>query len=756
MPLIIGIGLLFFALSPALAQQENTAEVTLTGLRPSEEDLFQQAVEQQRWAKYALAIQLFTDLLRFYPEGKNTEEAIYCVAESYRALGRFDDAFAALKLMREKFPQGVWTEPSWLLEGEILAADQKWEASMQALKKVLPSSKAALQVRALYLMILAKDNLGTLSSARPELEKLSSMAKDNPFLDFAKMKMGVLEAEAGHADAALALFKETLGHTNDALLRAEAAVRAGNLSYAQNQYKKALGFYEVVRHIDAPDFWKELTHLGLLQTNFSLGDYEAVVKIFNEVRPQFPPKARAQVFFLAAESYRLLKKNKEALETYEFLLKEFPESETAEPSAWARLLLLEKDPRLLDATAAFIAKYPQSERLPYAQLMRADAFFAKEQYATCAPMYALAAEHSAIQKLDPLIYSMMLFRWGYSAYFSKNFTKAAEILKKFLEQKAQHLLTTTALWLLSQSLQATQENAEAQNVLEKLLRKEEAFPQREQALWQSSMLAIHTKDFALAQTRLESLLKQYPETAHVAEAHYWLAHALCQQKCDADSVAHWQKARVLKPDVYSESSSQQLIRVFLESKDLTNLTEEVRRYDDWRARHANASPVALDVIEWIAQNLAQTLHPSQAETYFRRVLAESEDTSQRQRAQLGLAMLLSKVQNWGGAIREWKIYRVNFPTEANRSAILEYLAQAYIGAAEFNEAQTLAEQILQQNPEGEFNARARMLLGEIAFAKHNYDEAAKIFSAVALLIQHPEITPRAQQRAADAQKAGKR
>jgi TolA-binding protein len=72
---------------------------------------------------------------------------------------------------------------------------------------------------------------------------------------------------------------------------------------------------------------------------------------------------------------------------------------------------------------------------------------------------------------------------------------------------------------------------------------------------------------------------------------------------------------------------------------------------------------------------------------------------------------------------------------------------AQIGAADFDAAKALAEQILRQNPEGEYNARGRLLLGEVEFGKHNYKEAAKLFSAVALLVQDPQLTPRALNRA---------
>jgi lipopolysaccharide biosynthesis regulator YciM len=135
------------------------------------------------------------------------------------------------------------------------------------------------------------------------------------------------------------------------------------------------------------------------------------------------------------------------------------------------------------------------------------------------------------------------------------------------------------------------------------------------------------------------------------------------------------------------------------------------------------------------------------EVYLRRVLAGTRNNDQRKRVQLRVAMLMSKLQNWQGAVREWTAYRANFPEETNRSVVLEPLAQAQIGVGNYDLAQKLSEQILQQNPEGENNARGRILLGDIALAKKQYDAAAKIYSAVALLIDNPQLTPQALAKA---------
>jgi lipopolysaccharide biosynthesis regulator YciM len=115
---------------------------------------------------------------------------------------------------------------------------------------------------------------------------------------------------------------------------------------------------------------------------------------------------------------------------------------------------------------------------------------------------------------------------------------------------------------------------------------------------------------------------------------------------------------------------------------------------------------------------------------------------------------MSKLERHGAAVREWEIFRQKYPDEADRTEVLVPLAEAYLGSAEFEQAGTLAEQILRQNPEGDNNARGRILLGDIEMARRNFDDAAKLFRAVALLAMDEVYAPLALSKAEEAFRRG--
>jgi TolA-binding protein len=87
--------------------------------------------------------------------------------------------------------------------------------------------------------------------------------------------------------------------------------------------------------------------------------------------------------------------------------------------------------------------------------------------------------------------------------------------------------------------------------------------------------------------------------------------------------------------------------------------------------------------------------------------------------------------------------------------VLLKLGEVKIAAHKPDEAQKIAEQIMVLQPEGQVNAQARLLAGDVQFERGHFDEASKAFMGVALLYDDPAITPRALQKAATAyQRAG--
>lgn len=745
---------------PPSAEAE-TRVVTLDELRPSEESLFREAVALQGEKNAGRAIAVFFDLLRFYPESPHREEVLYRTAECYRALGRFDEAVQTLALLRKESPKSKWLGAADLLEGEMLAADQKWKEALPFLERAAKAGNRDVALRAAYVAVLAREHLGQLKEAGPVLKVLLEAGdrKTNPYLDFARLKSGIVSAlEKKNAEAA-AFFKQALS-SDDTALRAEAAVRAGNLAYESGDFAEAAAHFELVRLMDAPKFWKELAHWGLIQAGFARKDYAGVVDIYQKVKPVFPEASRAQVLFLTAESMRLAGKEKESLALYDLVAKDFADSSWAESALWARILVLrtQNSDDALPETARYLAKYPDGPHGFLVRLMRAEGLYDKNDLKNAVPMLASLAAEPAFAQLGKAVQAGLWFKLGTGRFKLKAFAEAAAAFQQSLALDPKSPYAASALWLQGQAQLEGQKPAEALKTWKKLVETAPAFAEREKVLWKTGLLAVSEKDFAYADALLGQFLKEFPQSDFRAEAWYWRALTRQETGNSEGSAEAWKKARELDGARYFALATQQLIRLGLEKKDLKSLVDEVERYDTWRLRNPKTPEVQLEVYEWMAQELAAKTDAKLKESalpYYRKVLAAAKDREQIRRVQVQQALLLGELKNWGAAREAWKTFQASFPDQANQNQVLLRLAEACLGSAAYEETTALAEQLLRQNPEGDYNAKARLLLGEVAYAKGQYAEAGKFFSAVAVLIDDPAITPQALRRAEEAyRKAG--
>ena len=75
------------------------------------------------------------------------------------------------------------------------------------------------------------------------------------------------------------------------------------------------------------------------------------------------------------------------------------------------------------------------------------------------------------------------------------------------------------------------------------------------------------------------------------------------------------------------------------------------------------------------------------------------------------------------------------------------LGQAQLESGKLDDAQASADKACSLQPEGLPNAQGRMLSGDIQVARGNYDAAAKIFQSIAVIIDDPQVTPAALEKA---------
>jgi TolA-binding protein len=165
--------------------------------------------------------------------------------------------------------------------------------------------------------------------------------------------------------------------------------------------------------------------------------------------------------------------------------------------------------------------------------------------------------------------------------------------------------------------------------------------------------------------------------------------------------------------------------------------------------------MVLDVCRWLGSEFYNENNFDQAAKYFGLMTKNMEPGKVDRGIWLEYAKSLEDLKSYQDASSAINHYLEQATDPPDRSQGFLVLGNAQLGTKDFDQATKSAEQALSLQPEGRFNAEARMLIGDVESARGNYENAARSYMSVALLYEDPEVTPRALQHAYEAfQKAG--
>ncbi|MES2308065.1 MAG: tetratricopeptide repeat protein [Verrucomicrobiota bacterium] len=150
---------------------------------------------------------------------------------------------------------------------------------------------------------------------------------------------------------------------------------------------------------------------------------------------------------------------------------------------------------------------------------------------------------------------------------------------------------------------------------------------------------------------------------------------------------------------------------------------------------------------WLGQVHFEQKKFTQAITFFAAVNSHPQPGELRNPSWWYLAESQREAGLWKFAIVSYERFQKLDPEKSKSNEFLLALAQAYLGAKEWNECQKLAEAVMLQDPEGKSSAQARFLVAECHEGRKDYLAAAKAFAALAVLYQDPHWTPHSMHRA---------
>jgi len=720
--------------------------------------------------QYVDAVTAFSSFVSDFPQDRRREEALYRLAESYRNLGRTDDALAAYTYQVQTYPDGPLRINGELRRGAILFDTGKFADATTPLQLVVDKGDGELQEAAKYLLGRCFLSQQKEPDGRTLLQGLIDQQPPGKFAGNAAQTLAELDDSQNKYAEALALWQKALALATDPAIKATAAARGGWSALQANQTGDAEKLFSqgIVLNGSAKGDTLKVAATGMLRVRFQQKRYADWVTLYQTFQGNLLDSARAEILYDLGQAHFTLKHWPEAVAAFDQYLAAFGAQPEAATAAYERFLAaVQIEPAKTVAEAEnYLKVWPQTPYRARVQLLEAQELSKEKNYAQALPLWERLANEPAS---DSWPHQEILLELARTYDVLNNLPKAAAAYQSWLDgergrpgdsksaklilqtqarlavclQKSNQLLAATEAWKAVQSL-APDGTPEQQMALESL-----------GLIYARSGPAQEKEEVAT----FRLLLDHFPQTSLRALAAFSVGDSLFRNRDYAGAEPFLINARRWDGPTWMQPATQRLVLGAFGQKDYDKTVAYVKEYDtlpplaDAQAQLAARLPAAL--FYWLAETARQAGKWDEAELYYARVTQHPDPGDLLAGAWWQLGEVQSQRKEWTAAVTSYGKYRDLKPDAKDATTVLLALGRAQLGAQNLDEAKKLGDQALLQEPEGPNSARSRMLLGEIAFAAQNYPEAAKMFATLALLFDDPKLTPQATARAADAfEKAG--
>jgi tetratricopeptide (TPR) repeat protein len=749
---------------PVLASDTNAAPnpAGLIVATPAEAR-FATAMNSYTAGQYAEAVTALSDFITDFPQDRHREEALFRLAESYRALKRTGDAFDAYTFQVQAYPDGLFRINADLQRGAILFDQQKFSDAIEPLQYVAEKGDGELQLAAKYL--LGRSLLATQKEpqARALLQDIANAQPPTKFSgDAAQTLAGLDDSQNNYSDA-FPLWQKAVALATDPAVKATAAARGGWSALESKHPDDAEKLFNTARQLDPNGEARKVANTGLLHLLFREKRYSEWVDIYRAEKDKLLDSARAEILYDRGQSEFLLKHWQEAVAAFDAFVVAYPTSDSSVTAAYERFLA---DTQLDHTRApaegdAYLKSWPKSPYRAQVQLLQAQELSRESKFSDALPLWESLANEPAKPDWP---HEQILLELARAYDELGNFPSAATAYQNFCDalnsrpgdsQTRKELIA--AQGRLAVSLQKSNQLLAATNAWNAVLSlAPDNSPEQETAL--ESLGLIYAKgdpnQQALMVDTFRKLLDHFPNSPLRAMAAFTVGNDLFTKRDYAGAERMLLNARNWDAKTWEQPATQRLVLGAFGLKNYDATVGYLNEYDtvplpsDPQAALAARLPAAL--FYWLAETAQKAGKLSDAEAYYLRVIRHADPGDLLAGAWWELGEVQSLRKEWPAAVASYENYRGLKPASKDATTVLLALGRAELGAGDFDAAKKIADQTLLQEPEGPRNADARMLLGETAFARGDFPEAAKQFALVAELFDDPTITPQAESRAADA------
>jgi len=732
---------------------------------------FTAAMSSYSAGQYADAVGALSQFIADFPQDRHREEALYRLADSYRILKHTDDALQAYAYQVENYPDGLFRVDAEMQRGAIQFDAQKYADAIPPLQYVSEKGDGALQLAANYLLGRAFLQTQKEPQGRALLEPIANAAPPNKFSGDAAQTLATLDDSQEKFAEAFPLWQKAVAQATDPGVKAIAAARGGWSAMEASKLDEAEPLFRIGRGADAPIEARKAANTGLLHLLFAKKHYSEWLKVYDEATTthgaELMDSAREEILYDHGQAQFALKHWPEAVAAFDAYLTAYPASESAVTAAYQRFLAdTQIDPARAPAEGdAYLKSWPKSSYRAQVQLLQAQELSREKKFAAAVPLWeTLAGEAKAAWPHDATVLDQILLERARAYDELGDYPKAAAAYRAFLDRRGDEpknsstiRQTIAAQARLAVCLQKSNQLLAATDAWNGLLAlAPDGSPEQESAL--ESLALIYAKGGPNQAGQMvdmfRKILDKFPNSPLRAMAAFTVGNDLFAKRDYAGAERLLLNARSWDAKTWEQPATQRLVLAAFGMKNYGATVGYLNEYDtvpaptDPQAALAARLPAAL--FYWLAEQARQAGKLADAEACYLRVIRHPEPGNLLAGAWWELGEVQSARKEWTQAVSSYENYRGLDPKSKDATTVLLALGRARLGMGDFDTATKIADQIMLQEPEGPHNAEGRMLLGETAFGRGDFPEAAKQFDLIAELFEDPKITPQAEARAADA------
>ncbi|HQP10187.1 MAG TPA: tetratricopeptide repeat protein [Candidatus Omnitrophota bacterium] len=336
----------------------------------------------------------FLKLMRQFPSHELREDASFKIAECEYNLRAYENAIQYFKNYILNFPKSRRHPEAYFY---IAEAYYYLEDFLTAVTYYAKTAEIAYDNK---LILLAKVSLGwsylkleKFALAKQNFDEAYSFALEKGILsDDVFLGQATFYAETGEQEKALEAYQQLIAKFPDSERVVDAYLGLANTYYQTKQYQEAIGAYQTILERSAqspinPEI-QEKTYFGLAWAHLKAGDIDSAVKNFETVKNKTESRTvKISAMTQIGDAYQDVGKFTKAVEVYDHILKNFPDSPYTDYVQYRQGIALLKMEKIEAATLSFQslkANFPTSKYINDTNYYLAVAYFKKEEWAVAA------------------------------------------------------------------------------------------------------------------------------------------------------------------------------------------------------------------------------------------------------------------------------------------------------------------------------------------------------------------------------------